>query len=151
MPGWQLLVGGGFGRRSLRLEPLLHARLEIRLGVRQRDLHRDFAFIKFFGWRRQLCTIQRFDVAAFANCVSALLPFMLHQVSGAARSRRRRRPGQRRPDQDGVLDENLACSRTFSSTSPQLLLEMCATWLKLESLKSTFGGPVHDAIMCAFA
>ena len=62
------------------MQPFPPAR-EIRLAVPQADLHRDFAFIKFSGWRRQLCAVQRFAVAAFANSFSALLPFLLLQAA----------------------------------------------------------------------
>ena len=75
VPEWQGLKENG-GDSPPTCSPS-RQRGKFRLAVPQADLHRDFAFIKFSGWRRQLCAVQRFAVAAFANSFSALLPFLL--------------------------------------------------------------------------
>ena len=47
---------------------------KFRLAAFLTDLHSEFVRIKFRGWRRQLFTVQRYDVAAFANCLLCTAP-----------------------------------------------------------------------------
>ena len=117
MPEWQgLKEKGGCSPRTCSRS---RQGGKFRLAAFLTDLHSDFDCIKFSGWRRQLCTVQRFAVAAFANSFSALLPSRSAEQRGAADEDGQASGGMLKREfsmRAGVLED-------IASTSPQLLLE----------------------------